>query len=249
MVFIGVKSALWAKLARSKLHMTLLDPDVGSPQDSARRAKSAARAGTDAIMIGGSTGYTRKDLDATVNAIKRAVKLPVIIFPTSAGLLTGRADAIYFMMMMNSKDVNFLSREQMRGAPLVRKLGLEAISMGYVIIEPGMRVGEVGRAEVVPRNDPKQAAHYALAAQMLGMDCVYLEAGSGAPQPVPAAMVRRVRDTIDIPLIVGGGIRGPRAAAQAARAGADIIVTGTIAEVTQDPYKHLAPIVEAVKGS
>jgi phosphoglycerol geranylgeranyltransferase len=173
----------------------------------------------------------------------------VVLFPTSAGLLSGKADAIYFMVMMNSRDVRYLSREQMRGAPVIRKLGIEPISMGYVIVEPGMRVGKVGRAEVVPRAQPQTAAAYALAAQMLGMDCVYLEAGSGAPRPVPPRMVARVRATIEIPLIVGGGIRTPAAAAAAARAGGDIIVTGTVAERSADPTARLSKIVAAVKGA
>jgi len=246
---VSVKSQLWRKLRRAKLHMTLIDPDVDSGSVAADIARAAHRAGSDAIMIGGSTGYTRTDLDRTVGAIRRAVPLPTILFPTSAGLLSPKAHAIYFMIMMNSRDPRFLSREQMRGAPVVRKLGLEPISMGYIIIEPGMKVGEVGSAEVVARNDPATAAAYALAAQYLGMDCVYLEAGSGAPEPVPAAMIRLVRRTISIPLIVGGGIRSAAAARAAARAGADVVVTGTVAEHTSDPHAKLEAIVRAVKGA
>jgi len=227
--------------------MTLIDPADDRGQAAGRRARAAADAGTDAIMVGGSTGYSPADLDGTVEAIKAAVRMPVILFPTSAGLLSGRADAIYFMIMMNSRDVRYLSREQMQGAPAVRKLGIEPISMGYVIIAPGMRVGEVGRAEVVPRSDARTAAAYALSAEYLGMDCVYLEAGSGAPRPVPPRMVSRVRATISIPLLVGGGIRTPAAAAAAARAGGDIIVTGTVAERSADPTRRLARIVAAVK--
>jgi phosphoglycerol geranylgeranyltransferase len=246
-VRVTVKSRLWRRLRKERLHMTLIDPAIDRGDDAARRAQAAARAGTDAIMVGGSTGYTPADLDGTVGAIKAAVGLPVILFPTSAGLLSGKADAIYFMIMMNSRDVRYLSREQMRGAPAVRKLGIEPIAMGYVIVAPGMRVGKVGHAEVVPRNDARTAAAYALAAQFLGMDCVYLEAGSGAPRPVPPSMVTRVRKTVDIPLLVGGGIRTPAAAAAAARAGGDIIVTGTVAERLADPYGRLAKIVAAVK--
>jgi phosphoglycerol geranylgeranyltransferase len=245
---LKVKETLWRKLKRERLHMTLIDPADDRGQAAGRRARAAADAGTDAIMVGGSTGYTPHDLDATVGAIKSAVSLPVILFPTSAGLLSGRADAIYFMIMMNSRDIRFLSREQMRGAPAVRKLGIEPISMGYVIVAPGMRVGQVGRAEVVPRSDARTAAAYALAAQYLGMDCVYLEAGSGAPRPVPPAMVARVRKTVDIPLLVGGGIRTPAAAAAAARAGGSIIVTGTVVERSANPTARLAKIVDAVKG-
>lgn len=244
-----VKDRLWRKLKRRPLHMTLIDPADDRGEAAGRRARAAANAGTDAIMVGGSTGYTPSDLDATVAAIKGSVELPVILFPTSAGLLSRKADAIYFMVMMNSRDIRFLSREQMRGAPAVRRFGIEPISMGYIIVAPGMRVGKVGRAEVVPRSDNRTAAAYALSAQYLGMDCVYLEAGSGAPKPVPPAMVRAVRKTLDIPLLVGGGIRTPAAAAAAARAGGNIIVTGTVAERSADPTRQLSKIVEAVQGA
>ena len=243
-----VKEKLWRKLRREKLHMTLIDPEDHPGKAAARIARDAERAGSDAIMIGGSTGYTHEDLDASVASIKAAAALPVIIFPTSASLLTPRADAIYFMVMMNSRDPRFLTREQMRGAPLVRLFGIEPISMGYIIVEPGMKVGEVGSAEVVRRGDGATAAAYALAAEYLGMDCVYLEAGSGAPAPVPSAMVRTVRSALSVPLLVGGGIRTPAQAREAASAGADIIVTGTAVERSADPYRKLQALVRAVKG-
>jgi phosphoglycerol geranylgeranyltransferase len=246
---MSVRDALWRKLKREKLHMTLIDPEDHPGKAAAKLAVAAERAGSDAIMIGGSTGYTHRDLDASVSAIKDAVDLPVIIFPTSASLLTPRADAIYFMVMMNSRDPRFLTREQMRGAPLVRLFGIEPISMGYIIVEPGMKVGKVGSAEVVLRGDAATAAAYALAAEFLGMDCVYLEAGSGAPLPVPPAMVRTVKGTISIPLLVGGGVRTPAQARAAARAGADIVVTGTVVERSSRPEPKLKAIVNAVKGA
>jgi phosphoglycerol geranylgeranyltransferase len=102
--------------------------------------------------------------------------------------------------------------------------------MGYIIVAPGMKVGEVGEADVIPRDQPKLAASYALAAQYLGMDYVYLEAGSGAPQPVPEEMIKAVRAAITIPLLVGGGIRDAESAARAKDAGANIVVTGTVVE-------------------
>jgi len=245
---VTVKEDLWRKLRHEKLHMTLIDPEDHPGKAAASIAAAAERAGSDAIMIGGSTGYTHADLDASVGAIKARVDLPVILFPTSASLLTPRADAIYFMVMMNSRDPRFLTREQMRGAPLVRLLGIEPISMGYIIVAPGMKVGRVGRADPVARTDSATAAAYALATQYLGMACVYLEAGSGAPQPVPASMVRTVKSAITIPLLVGGGIRSPDQARAAATAGADIIVTGTAVERSADPYRKLASLVKAVKG-
>jgi phosphoglycerol geranylgeranyltransferase len=129
----------------------------------------------------------------------------------------------------------------------VKAWGLEAIPMAYLVVEPGMRAGEVGDAELISRKNPTVAVQYALAAQMLGMKLVYLEAGSGAPEPVPDRVIRAVRDAIDIPVVVGGGIRTPEAAQTVTRAGADIVVTGTIVEVAREG-EALRRIIEAVKA-
>jgi phosphoglycerol geranylgeranyltransferase len=228
--------------------MTLLDPDKQIPQEAGRLAGAAAKSGTDAIMIGGSTGVTQQEVDATVLAIKAAAKVPTILFPASASNLSRHADALYFMSLLNSRDPRLIVGEQRRAAPLVKSWGLETIPMAYLVVEPGMRAGEIGRAEPIPRADPQTAVEYALAAQMLGMKLVYLEAGSGAPEPVPEKMIQAVRDAIDIPLIVGGGIRTPEAASSVAKAGADIVVTGTVVERTKDG-ESLRKIIEAVKAA
>jgi phosphoglycerol geranylgeranyltransferase len=102
-------------------------------------------------------------------------------------------------------------------------------------------------ADVIKRDNPQEAAAYALAAQYLGMKLVYLEAGSGAPEPVPPDMIRIVKESIDIPLIVGGGIREPEKAKNIARAGADIIVTGTLVEKVENVRDAVKKIVDAIK--
>lgn len=230
-----------------RLHMTLLDPDKQSAEEAAKLAAEAAAAGTDAIMVGGSTGVTQDKVDNSVLAIKEAAKLPVILFPASATNLTPHADALYFMSLLNSRDPRLIVGEQRLAAPIVKAWGLETIPMAYLVIEPGMRAGEVGDAELISRKSPIVAVQYALAAQMLGMKLVYLEAGSGAPDPVPEKLVRAVRDAIDIPIVVGGGIRSPQAAGAIARAGADIVVTGTIVEVAREGAA-LREIIAAVKA-
>ncbi len=235
------------KLEYEKLHMTLIDPDKQSAEEASRIARTAAEYGSDAIMVGGSTGVTQKKMDSTIVEIKKKTDVPVIIFPTSAGALSRYADAIYFMSLMNSKSPVFLVRQQMVGAPLIKKAGIEPISMGYIVVAPGMKVGEIGMAEPIPREKPDMAAAYALAAEFFGMSMVYLEAGSGAPEPVPASMVKAVKTEISIPLIVGGGIREPESAKRAVEAGADIIVTGTVVE-SMENYKRLEDIIKAVKS-
>jgi phosphoglycerol geranylgeranyltransferase len=245
---LTVYSDIVKGVKRGPLHFTLLDPDKQTPAQAARMATAAEAAGSNAIMIGGSTGYTRERLDRTTRAIKGACSLPTILFPTSSGLLTPHADAIFFMSLLNSRSPDFIIREHARAAPLLRRTRVEPIPMGYLIVEPGMRVGEVGQADPVPRDRPDIAVGYALAAEMLGMMLVYLEAGSGADRPVPSSMVRAVAAELRIPLIVGGGITTDRRAASAVKAGADIIVTGTMVETASDVEAALRKIVDAVRG-
>lgn len=232
-------------LKKHKIHMTLIDPAKQPPNASGAIARTAGKVGSDAIMVGGSTGVTQENLDQTVENIKKGCKLPVIYFPSGANAIAQHADAIYFMSMLNSRNVKNVTGEHWRGAPIIRKLGIEAISMGYVIIEPGMKVGEVGEADLVKRDDVARAVGYGIATELFGMELLYLEAGSGAPEPVPYEMIKAVRESIDIPLIVGGGITSPEKAAGVAKAGADIIVTGTLVE-DGDFGPKLRAVVDAV---
>ncbi|MCJ7464621.1 MAG: geranylgeranylglyceryl/heptaprenylglyceryl phosphate synthase [Thermoplasmata archaeon] len=240
-----VRDYITQTLKKHKMHMTLIDPAKQSARVSGEIAAKACRAGTDAIMVGGSTGVTQENLDETVEQIKRACKLPVIYFPSGANVISRKCDAIYFMSMLNSRNVRNVSGEHARGAPMIKKLGIEPISMGYVIVEPGMKVGEVGEAELVKRGDLNTLIGYAIATEFFGMDLLYLEAGSGAPEPVPVPMVKAARESVDIPLVVGGGIVTPKQAADLAAAGADIIVTGTLVE-NDDFEDRLKRIIDMV---
>jgi phosphoglycerol geranylgeranyltransferase len=230
------------------VHMTLIDPDKQAPEQAGVMARAATDGSTDAIMVGGSTGVTKYDFDETIKSIKRETSIPVIIFPTSANALSRFADAIFFMSMLNSQDLRYVMGEQKAGAPVVKKMGLEPISLGYIIVEPGMKVGEVGSAEVIKKDDNESAIGYALAGQYLGMSMIYLEAGSGADSPVPPSMIAAVKDVLQVPLIVGGGIREPEQVRAAVEAGADIIVTGTIVEETSDIENKISSLVAAARG-
>jgi len=152
------------------------------------------------------------------------------------------------MSILNSRNPYFITKAQALGAFPVKQFRLEPLPMGYLIVEPGETVGWVGEADLIPRRNPKLAAAYALAAQYMGMQFVYLEAGSGASEPVPEQMITFVKKTVDIPVITGGGIRTPEQALKSAKAGADIVVTGTIIEKADNIEKELSPIVRAVKG-
>lgn len=229
------------------LHLTLLDPDKQKPEEGARMAAMAAEGGTDGIMIGGSVGISQEDLDGTIKAVKEATDLPVILFPGDISGISRYSDAIFFMSLLNSRNPYYITGAQALGAPMVKKAGIEAIPMGYLIIEPGGVVGYVGDAKLVPRSRPDMAAAYSLAAQYMGMKLVYLEAGSGADGHVPEKMVGAVKSVVDIPVIVGGGIRTAEDAARMARAGADIVVTGTVVEDTDDITSKIKEIISGLK--
>jgi phosphoglycerol geranylgeranyltransferase len=225
-----VLDGLTERLTHGPLHFTLIDPDKSPGPKAAEIAAGAVALGSDAILLGGSTGISREKMGDAARAIRAAVPVPTIIFPEGASSLTEAADAVLFMSLLNSRRLDLVIRLHARAAPVIRAMRLEPIALGYLVIAPGMRVGEVGEVDVVPRDAPEIAVGYALAAELLGMRMVYLEAGSGAPAPVPAEMVRKVRAALTIPLIVGGGIRTGADARTLLDAGAQILVTGTVTE-------------------
>lgn len=197
-------------------------------------------------MIGGSTLTSTTHLNNVVKAVKRTVEVPVILFPNNITGISRYADAIWFMSLLNSVDPYFLVGAQILGAPLIKKFGLEAIPLGYIVLGEGGAAGVIGRAFPIPYNKPELAAAHALAAQYLGMRFVYLEGGSGVSQPVPSEVIRGVRKVVDVPLIVGGGIRTGKQAREAVSAGADIIVTGNVVEGS-DVASKVSELVEGVR--
>jgi phosphoglycerol geranylgeranyltransferase len=234
--------------AEGSIHITLVDPEKITPSQATRIAGDSKVSGTSALMIGGSTFVSQAHLDDIVKAIKRTVKIPTILFPNNITGISRHADAIWFMSLLNSVDPYFLIGAQILGAPLVKKYGLEPISMGYVIVGEGGTAGIVGKAIPVPYNKSELAAAHALAGQYLGMHFIYLEGGSGATNPVPPEMIHTVKHYVDIPVIVGGGIRTKEQALAAASAGADIIVTGNVIESTGSKQK-VTEIINGIKGT
>jgi len=229
------------------IHITLIDPEKVSALQASQIAENSENSGTAAIMIGGSTFASQAHLDDVVKKIKSAVKIPTILFPNNITGISSYADAIWFMSLLNSVDPYFLMGAQILGAPIVKKYGLEPISMGYIIVGDGGTAGVVGKAISVPYTKPELAAAHALAGQYLGMRFIYLEGGSGATNPVPPEMIRVVKHVLEIPLIVGGGIRTKEQAMAAVSAGADIIVTGNVTE-TSDAKQRVSEIIGAIKG-
>ena len=216
--------------ARGTLLFVLVDSE-NQPSDGGfgAFAEAAATAGASAILVGGSSATDQSDMAKTVRDLKGS-GLPVVLFPGNVTGIAPGADAILFTSLLNSENPYFITQAQALGAPTVMKLGLEPLPTAYIVVGEGTSAWFFGSARGIPRDKPKIAAAYSLAARFLGMRFVYLEAGSGAAAPPPPEMVAAVRKAHDGFLIVGGGIRDAATARSLSEAGADALVVGTLVE-------------------
>lgn len=205
----------------------LLDPDRGGLKACVRLAESAEECGVDALLVGSSFMFGT-DFHESVRQIKKVTDLKVIVFPGSFAQVCPYADAILFTSLISGRNPNYLIEEQVKGAPLVYRFGLEAIPTGYMLIESGplTSVQYMSGSMPIPRHKYDIACAHALAAQYMGMKAVFLEAGSGAVQAVPTEMVAEVAAVIDIPIITGGGLKTPEDCAERIEAGASFVVMG-----------------------
>jgi len=231
-----------------KLHFSLIDPDKQTPEEAGKRAELCAKYGTNAIMIGGTTVKDRKIVYDTIKSIKEHVKVPTILFPNSADAVSENADYIFFMKLLNSKEDKYQISEQVRGAPLVKKWKITPIPMGYIVISTSKKPTTIEKNVKLHRiqiDDIKKAVGYSIYAEMTGMKCIYLEAGSDAEQPIPNEMLKAIRSEIKIPIIVGGGIKNARTAKEKVDAGADIIVNGT---ATEENIRVIEDIIRTIRS-
>lgn len=234
------------------LLMSLIDPDSQPFEAGAKVAEASAEAGADVILVGGSIGAQGMILDKTTKMIRERVNIPIILFPGNVGTITPFADATYFMYVLNSREVYWMSTVQIQGAPVVKRMGLEAIPTGYIILEPGRAVGWISNANLVPRNRPDLAAVTALAGEMMGARLIVTDSGSGAPSPAPVELISAVKSQLSIPYIYGGGCRSPQQVRDIIKAGADGIQIGTAFELENGSDKKVVKekvekMVKAVK--
>lgn len=244
---MSVLGKFYDLLKEGPLHMTLLDPDKQEPSSAKTMAVQAQKGGTNIILVGGTTGVDFEKQERTLCAVREATDLPVVIFPTSADIISCNADAIFYMSLLNSRNPRYVFGEAVRSSLKLSEMELEVIPVGYLVFEPGMLVGEVGEVDLIKRDDRDLGRSYAKAIEYMGMDLCYLEGGSGVEFPIPSPMISAIREVIDIPLIVGGGINSPERAADAVRAGADIIVTGTMIETSGNIENSLKAMISEMK--
>ena len=241
MIYKKIKSSSKALLA------VLVDPDKQNTVSLLSLISMAANCKVDFFFIGGSL-LVEANFEAAIETIKKHTDIPVVIFPGSNYQLSQKADAILFLSLISGRNPEYLIGQQVIAAPTIKKMNLEAISTGYILIDGG-RVSStsyITQTIPVPNSKIDIAVATAQAGEMLGMKLIYLEAGSGAKNTVSAEMIAAVKQQISIPLIVGGGIRTAEQAEEICKAGADIIVVGNALEETPG---LLMEISVAVHGS
>jgi phosphoglycerol geranylgeranyltransferase len=226
----------------------LIDPEDFTPNRAAETAKKAVGAGASLILVGGSTLSDQGGLDTVVKAIKHHVtaSTPVILFPGNVTGVSKYADAILFSSLLNSTNSYFIIGAQALGAMEVYKAGIESIPMGYLVFGNSSATSFIGQVNSLPPSKPNLAVIYALAARYLGMRSLYLEAGSGANEPISPQTIQMVKKYYDGLLIVGGGITSAHTASTSAKAGADILVVGNLLQ-TDSFEKKLHEIAIALK--
>jgi phosphoglycerol geranylgeranyltransferase len=230
------------------LLFALIDPvDYKTPQEAIFAGAQSGEGGADILLIGGSMGAQGELLDSVTKGIKDKVSVPVVLFPGNISTVTRYADALYFMSLLNSRNPYWISQAQMLAAPSVKKMGIEALPVGYIVIEPGGTVGFVGDVNTVPRDRPQIAAALAMSAEMSGHRFILTDSGSNPRTGhMPLEMITAVAKSISVPYIVGGGVRTPSEAASVISAGAGAIQVGTALEKGGDVKKKVFELAKAI---
>ncbi|MGC8568269.1 MAG: geranylgeranylglyceryl/heptaprenylglyceryl phosphate synthase [Candidatus Micrarchaeia archaeon] len=228
--------------AKGAMFFSLIDPlDYKSIDHAVETAKATEKGGSDIILIGGSIGVQEEILNNTSKAIKENVSIPVIIFPGNIATITPYADAIYFMSLLNARNPYWIIQAQALASSTIKRLNIEPLPVGYIVVSPGGTVGWVGDANLVPREKPKIASALALAGEFLGNRIIITDTGSNPrlqnSGPIESDMIRTVKESITVPYIVAGGINTCDELKRVYEAGADIVQIGTAFENADDAFK------------
>lgn len=225
----------------------LIDPDKPDQKVLLELIRETAMGGADLIFLGGSL-LMRDNIDEYLRTIKEHTRIPVILFPGSILQVNPRADAILFLSLISGRNPELLIGTHVIAAPLVKQSKLETLPTGYMLVDCGKptTASYMSASNPIPYDKPEIAACTAMAGEMLGLRLIYLDGGSGAPQPVSTAMIAEVRKNVDTPIIVGGGIRSAEQASEICRAGADIVVVGNATEKNPGIIKEIAESVHSI---
>jgi putative glycerol-1-phosphate prenyltransferase len=234
------------KQSGRKSFVVLIDPDKVDSSSLSSLLKKAADSRVDYLFVGGSL-VVSDHLDDCIQQIKQECSIPVILFPGSPSQLSRHADALLYLSLISGRNPELLIGQHVISAPFVKKSGLEIISTGYMVIDGGAptTVSYISGAAPIPADKAEIALCTAMAGEMLGKQLIYMDAGSGAKKPITEEMIAVVAKNIDVPLVIGGGIRDAEKAYRNCKAGADVIVVGNAIE--KDPTL-LEEIAAAVHG-
>jgi putative glycerol-1-phosphate prenyltransferase len=233
------------KVSGQKAIAILLDPDKVEQNVLLDLLKRTATYPIDFFLVGGSlvTDYVHKEVIA---AVRRQSNIPIILFPGNPLHIEPSADAILFLSLISGRNPEFLIGQHVIAAPLLKKSKLEILPTGYILVDSGTQttVSYISGTMPLPHDKPGVAACTAMAGEMLGLQLIYLDAGSGARWPVSPEMIAAVRASVDVPLIVGGGINSGEKAYKALQAGADLIVVGNGIEENPDLLPQLSTVIK-----
>lgn len=222
---------LKSKSESKKLLAILLDPDKLAVENLSNLIQKIKQSPATHVFVGGSS-FEGSHLDELILELKSKIRLPILLFPGNPSQISDKADGILFLTLLSGRNADYLIEHQVNAVPILNKTNLEVISTGYILIESGNEtaVERVSQTKPLDRNNPEYALQTAQAGEFIGNKLIYLEAGSGAQLSVPTEMITLVSQNINVPLIVGGGIRSKTAIENAYIAGADLVVIGTAFE-------------------
>ncbi len=237
------------KLGR-KSFTVLIDPDKVDNAKIDQLVSLALDAKVDYFFVGGSLVISNH-LDECIQQIKASCDIPVILFPGSPSQVSRYADGLLYLSLVSGRNPELLIGQHVVSAPFVKKSNLEIMPTGYMVIDGGAptTVSYISNAAPIPADKNEIAMCTAMAAEMLGMKLIYMDAGSGAKRPIPEEMIHKVATHIEAPLIIGGGIIEPEKAYINCKAGADVIVVGNAIEKDPSLIKEMAAAIhsDAVK--
>ncbi|MEO7482426.1 MAG: geranylgeranylglyceryl/heptaprenylglyceryl phosphate synthase [Ferruginibacter sp.] len=241
------QSLLEKKQQGKKSFAVLVDPDKVNDDDMGALVELAVEAKVDYFLVGGSLVISNY-LDECVQYIKRSCDIPVILFPGSPSQVSKYADALLYLSLISGRNPELLIGQHVVSAPVVKQSGLEIMPTGYMVIDGGAptTVSYISNAAPLPSDKNEIAMCTAMAGEMLGMKLIYMDAGSGAKRSIYSGMIEKVASCIDVPLIIGGGIKDAEKAYLNCKAGADVIVVGNAIEKDSSLIKEIAAAVHSV---
>lgn len=229
------------KEQKRKQFAVLIDPDKAAGAKLDYLLTTIASSAVDYIFLGGSL-MTSNRLDTCISKIKENTNIPVVLFPGSLAQIHRKADAILLLSLISGRNPELLIGQHVLAAPELKRSRLEIVPTGYLLIDGGTTTTAhyISNTQAIPAHKPDIAACTAMAGEMLGLQVIYLDTGSGAKFPVSSSIIEAVGENVNIPIIVGGGIDSVQKATEAWRAGADLVVVGNAIEKDLDLLEEIA---------